>query len=87
MLNEMKTYRNEKIGFEIMIPEEWSFARTQQVSHFLGKDDSILFLCGANEAFNLQIGPCPPPTPLSQTEDGFRHYAKSQGYTALEIGS
>ncbi len=68
------------------MPEEWSFARGQQISHALGKDDSLLFLCGANEAFNLQIGPCPPPTPLSQTEDEFRRYAKSKRYTALEIG-
>ena len=85
-LNEMKIYRNEKIGFEINMPEEWSFAGGQQVSHALGKDDSLSFLCGANEAFNLQIGLCPSPTPLSETEDEFRNYAKSQGYTALEIG-
>jgi hypothetical protein len=52
----MKTYHNDKSGFEIKIPEEWSLFREEQVSHALGEDVSLIFLCGAKEAFNLQIG-------------------------------
>jgi hypothetical protein len=56
------------------------------VSHALGKDTSLIFRCGYNEAFNLQIGPFSPECPSSQTEDEFRRYAQSKRYTSLEFG-
>jgi hypothetical protein len=85
IFEKMKTYHNAKLGFEIELPDEWSFLREEQVSHALGKDDSLLFHCGANQAFNMQIG-LVTPLPLSQTEDEFKRYAQSRGYTSLEFG-
>jgi len=82
----MKTYRSDQHGFEIDIPENWSFHSEGSVSHPLGKDRSLIFKCGPNEAFNIQIGALTPEPTLQQTESKFRRYAEEKGYTSLGFG-
>ena len=82
----MKTYRNEELGFEIEIPEEWSIESISKVSHGSVEDHSIVFKCGVGEAFNIQIGKSDPELSLEQTENEFRRYAEGKSYFALDAG-
>jgi tetratricopeptide (TPR) repeat protein len=79
--DRMKTYRNEKLGFEIDIPEEWLLAPIPDE----GPKDFFQFGC-PNEAFNFEIGPLIPERLLEYTELEFRLYAQNKGYTDLEFG-
>jgi tetratricopeptide (TPR) repeat protein len=82
-LAKVKTYRNEQLGFEIDIPEAWripSGAVSETPSGY-----SIIFDCGANEGFNLQIGSV-VPQPLDQTEIEFRHFVQRRQYDELKTG-
>lgn len=81
----MTTYRNERHGFEIDVPEEWSLP-TGVLSRLFGRDRNPSFGCGPNEAFNFDIGPLIPEPPLDHTEREFRRYAQDKGYTELELG-
>ena len=80
----MKTYRNEQLGFEINVPEQWSLPTGGALSTPFG--ESISFGCGPNEAFNFQIGLLIPETLLDETEREFKRYAQEKGYTELELG-
>jgi tetratricopeptide (TPR) repeat protein len=77
----MKTYRNEQLGFEIDMPEEWLPSPIPGV----GPKDFIQFGC-PNEAFNFEVGPLFPERLLEYTELEFRLYAQHKGYTDLEFG-
>jgi tetratricopeptide (TPR) repeat protein len=90
----MKTYRNEKHGFEIDMPEEWSPVPgvaygllgmlSGSTKREVGKD---CFQYGCyNEAFNFEIGPLFPEPLLSDTEREFTLYAQNRGFTELEFG-
>jgi hypothetical protein len=52
----------------------------------LGKDYSLVFKCVGSEAFNIQVGPLQSETLLSQTENEFKLFVQSKGYTALGFG-
>ena len=80
----MKSYKNELCGFEINIPEEWKVPTTTTPQ--LPFDKSIVFDCGTNEAFNIQIGPLLPESTLDFTERSFSEYAQNNLYTNLEFG-
>jgi tetratricopeptide (TPR) repeat protein len=82
----MKTYRNEQLGFEIDIPEQWSFRTSDQICRTPGKGHSLIFHCRSNEAFNFQINALTLETTLSHTENEFRQYAQENGYTNLGLG-
>jgi len=77
----MKTYRNERLGFEIDIPEEWLLAPIPDE----GPKSFFQFGC-YNEAFNFEIGPLIPERLLERTELEFRLYAQTKGFTDLEFG-
>jgi len=76
---EMKTYRDERHGFEIDVPTEWLPPIQVAV-------EGLKFNCNFNEAFNIQMGPMISETSLYDTESEFKRYAHAKGYTALELG-
>jgi len=80
----MKTYRNEKLGFEIDAPDEWSPPKFGASQVPFG--ESIVFGCTYFEAFNFQIGLLCPEQSLEQTEKEFRGYVQRNNYSALEFG-
>jgi hypothetical protein len=61
----MKTYRNNRLGFEIKVPVEWEPPVRVGLA-------GLKFRCGPDEDFNIVVGPL-----LSQTslEDIERHLA------------
>lgn len=79
----MKTYRDEKHGFEIDVPDGWRVPAWVPTRTPWG--ESIIFACGRNESFNFQIGRSVPES-LEQTENQFRRYAQEKGYTELVFG-
>ena len=83
---ELKAYRNERHGFEISLPVSWSLTSERPVSHSMGADYSFVFQCGAREAFNIQTGPLITKPALSETEQEFIQYARTNGYGNVETG-
>jgi tetratricopeptide (TPR) repeat protein len=78
----MKTYRNERHGFEIRIPEEWS-------AYPEGKamaGDPLVIKCRANEAFHIEITPLTVTPFPYQVENEFRRLAEKKGCTNLIVG-
>jgi tetratricopeptide (TPR) repeat protein len=81
----MQTYRDERHGFAIDVPEEWSLPASWLSRLFRG-DRNPTFGCGRGEAFNVQIGPLSPEPPPDDTERHYRAFAQRHGYTELEFG-
>jgi hypothetical protein len=90
----MKTYRSEKHGFEIDIPEEWSPASGRMpmlpAAMFALKSGwapgvEVQFL-GADESVNISIEPMTPEPPPDVTELMFRLAAQDMGYANCEFG-
>jgi tetratricopeptide (TPR) repeat protein len=77
--DRMKTYRDEGLGFEIDVPEEWSLPTRVA-------PDSLKFDGVLNETLNFAIGPLLPERLLEYTELEFRLYAHNKRYTDLEFG-
>jgi tetratricopeptide (TPR) repeat protein len=82
----MKTYRNEQLGFEVSIPEQWSFEQRHQSSPVPGKGHMLVFHCRSCEAFNIQVKSLTRGPDLDQTEEEFRRFVQERGYTSLGLG-
>jgi|GEM_PF-1724880 tetratricopeptide (TPR) repeat protein len=87
----MKTYRNEQLGFEIDIPEQWSYYGTiNGPGHAPGREYKLIFKCEPIENFTVQIEPLIGTMliqpPLDQKENVLRQYAHENGYTDLGLG-
>jgi hypothetical protein len=80
----MKTYRNEQLGFELEVPEEWTPPRGRASHTPFG--DSIPFDCSYIETFNLQVSPLDPASSPEQTANKFQRYVQDNNYTSLEFG-
>ena len=72
-----KTYRNEELGFEIDIPEDWSIPAG-------GGLDGID--CLPDEAIHFTISPQLPELLPDYIEREFMQYAQGKEYTKLEFG-
>ena len=73
----MKTCRNEQLGFEIDVPEDWSLPTG-------GALDDII--CHPDEAIDFEIGPQLPELVPDYIERDITRYAQGMGYTNLEFG-
>ncbi len=76
----MKTYRNEKHGFEIEIPDDWSPAPIPNTS----KKDLWQYGC-REEAMNFEIGPLYPEPSLDDTEKAFALFTRYRGFSDVKI--
>ena len=73
----MKTCRNEQLGFEIDVPEDWSLPTGSAL------DD---LRCHPDEAIDFAIGPPLPELLPDYIEREFTRYAQGMRYTNLEFG-
>ncbi len=83
----MKTYQDELFGFEIHIPDNWSFHTViDEPIHPSGKESVLIFKCGANEGFKIQVIPTRVERSVDERKDEFRVEAMNMGYTNLGFG-
>jgi tetratricopeptide (TPR) repeat protein len=83
VLPKMKTYRNDELDFEIKVPESWTGPTVNSPTL---SDKSVVFGCGTDEAFNIQIGPLVPEPTLDFTERHFTEFALNNNCSNLEFG-
>jgi tetratricopeptide (TPR) repeat protein len=88
----MKTYRNDRHGFEIDVPENWSapdhserFDWASDPVPLADPHDFFQFGC-LNEAFNFVINPMGIEPSLEDTELEFAIYAQDHEFHDLEFG-
>jgi tetratricopeptide (TPR) repeat protein len=88
----MKTYRNDRHGFEIDIPSNWSVPdNLEGIERVFGPvpltdaHDFLQFGCW-DEAFNLVIGPIGTEPSLDDTELEFTIYAQDHSFRDLDFG-
>lgn len=87
----MKTYRNEQFGFEIDIPDTWSFCETMNMTgQPPGKGRRLNFQCAANENFIILVEPLPGSvlneSPVNQKEKELKQIGEDKGYTEIGLG-
>lgn len=75
----MKTYRNDELGFELLIPDNW-------LAPLVLEGDNILFNRLPFESFNFVVSLLNQERLLEYTQFEFIQYAKSRGYTDVEFG-
>jgi len=91
----MKTYRSEKLGFEIDLSEDWSPGRANPpfffalLARLVGgwtPQVDVLFDRGREEMLNVVLETWNPEPPPEAVEHGFRLYAQRTGYTDVSCG-
>jgi tetratricopeptide (TPR) repeat protein len=82
----MKNYRNDPHGFEIQLPDEWSYKAGGMLTRLMGGGRNPSFDCGRGEKFNFEIGPLSTDTSLERTEQEFSLYSADKGYEKIEFG-
>lgn len=75
----MKTYTNKRLGFVIEVPAEWELPRRVGL-------DTLLFMSGPDESFNIIVGLAMSQLSLEETEQHFARYAGAAGHTELKFG-
>ena len=78
-----KTYQNVKLGIEIDVPENWLIPGGEAIKTQFG--DAIIFYCGFEENFNIEIGQSFSKS-LEHIEEEFRRYTQGRKYTTIEFG-
>jgi tetratricopeptide (TPR) repeat protein len=73
----MKAYRNEQLGFEIEVPDDWSLPVGGALNDIR---------CRPDEAIDFAISPQLPELLPDYVEREFTRYARGKGYTNLEFG-
>ena len=81
----VKTFRDERHGFEIDIPDEWS-APTGEFIGFRSDADQFAFQLPPYEAFNIVVGDLKPEYSLEETRKELRRYVSEKGYEHLRFG-
>jgi tetratricopeptide (TPR) repeat protein len=89
----LKMYRNEKHGFEIDVPENWSPppAEAYEYMNMLnplppGMQKDVFQYGNYEEAFNFEIAPLFPEPLLTDTEVEFKLFVRTRGFRDLRMG-
>ena len=82
----MKTFRDERHGFEINIPDEWAAPGGEFVGMRMEDNHQFAFQCPPYEAFNIVVGDLKPEDSLEKTRNEFQRYASDKGYNNLHFG-
>ena len=80
----MRTYRNEKHGFEFEVPDEWSLPKGD--ARQLPSGEAITFGCNYDESFYLLIAPLRSTYFPGLAEFELRQFAIHKGCSNLELG-
>jgi len=80
----MNTYRNDKFGFTISAPEEWSLPTSaSSYSPFSG---AVTAKCKYYEAFDIKIDRSDKKPSIEQIESDFKKYGNDNNYSPFETG-
>ena len=80
----MKVYRNEKLGFEMDVPDEWSMSVSRE--HHLLSCDLVIFVSEYYEEFKIEIEKLNYEPSPEQVKNKYRKLSRKNNYTSLSFG-